>query len=58
MYRPPHPLAHEMSRALKSRGFKFVGPVIVYAWMQAAGLVNDHVTDCFRHAEVEALSNS
>jgi DNA-3-methyladenine glycosylase I len=45
------PLSHEMSKALKARGFKFVGPVIVYAWMQAVGIVNDHVVECFRHAE-------
>jgi DNA-3-methyladenine glycosylase I len=37
-----------MSKALKKRGFKFVGPVIVYAWMQAVGMVNDHAPDCFR----------
>lgn len=42
------PLSEEISRALKSRGFKFVGPVIVYAWMQAVGIVNDHSPDCFR----------
>ncbi len=42
------PLSEEMSEALKKRGFKFVGPVIVYAWMQATGIVNDHATDCFR----------
>jgi DNA-3-methyladenine glycosylase I len=42
------PLSEEMSRALKKRGFKFVGPVIVYAWMQATGIVNDHAPDCFR----------
>lgn len=41
-------LSEEMSAALKKRGFKFVGPVIVYAWMQATGLVNDHALDCFR----------
>ncbi|TAM03143.1 MAG: DNA-3-methyladenine glycosylase I, partial [Pusillimonas sp.] len=35
--------------ALKQRGFKFVGPVIVYAWMQATGLVNDHAHNCFLH---------
>ncbi len=46
------PMAREASKALKARGFKFVGPVIVYAWMQAAGLVNDHLVGCFRHAEV------
>jgi DNA-3-methyladenine glycosylase I len=48
------PLAVEVSKALKKRGFKFVGPVIVYAWMQATGLVNDHVNTCFRHDEVRA----
>ena len=41
-----------MSRDLKKRGFKFVGPTICYAYMQAAGLVNDHVVSCFRYAEV------
>jgi DNA-3-methyladenine glycosylase I len=41
-------LSEEMSKALKARGFKFVGPVIVYAWMQATGIVNDHAADCFR----------
>lgn len=42
------PLSITMSKELKRRGFKFVGPVIVYAWMQAAGMVNDHSADCFR----------
>lgn len=42
------PLAAEMSKALKKRGFKFVGPVIVYAFMQAAGMTNDHGPECFR----------
>jgi DNA-3-methyladenine glycosylase I len=42
------PLSEEISKALKKRGFKFVGPVIVYAWMQATGIVNDHSADCFR----------
>jgi DNA-3-methyladenine glycosylase I len=42
------PLAVEMSKQLKKRGFKFVGPVIVYAFMQAAGMVNDHGPTCFR----------
>jgi DNA-3-methyladenine glycosylase I len=42
------PLSEEISAALKRRGFKFVGPVIVYAWMQACGIVNDHSPDCFR----------
>ena len=44
------PLAVEMSKQLKKRGFKFVGPVIVYAFMQAAGMVNDHSADCFRRS--------
>jgi DNA-3-methyladenine glycosylase I len=43
-------LSQAMSAALKKRGFKFVGPVIVYAWMQAVGMVNDHAADCFRRA--------
>ena len=42
------PLSEEISKALKKRGFKFVGPVIVYAWMQAVGMVDDHALDCFR----------
>jgi DNA-3-methyladenine glycosylase I len=42
------PLSEEISAALKKRGFKFVGPVIVYAWMQASGMVNDHALHCFR----------
>lgn len=42
------PLSVTISKELKRRGFKFVGPVIVYAWMQAAGMVNDHSADCFR----------
>ena len=41
------PLSHDISRALKARGFKFVGPVIVYAWMQAVGIVDDHAKGCF-----------
>ncbi len=48
------PLAEEISKALKKRGFKFVGPTIVYAWMQAVGLVNDHAPECFRRKEVRA----
>ena len=46
-----------MSKALKKRGFTFVGSTICYAFLQAAGLVNDHTTDCFRHGEVAALSS-
>lgn len=45
-------LSDRVSKDLKSRGFKFVGPTIVYAYLQSAGLVNDHVVDCFRHAAV------
>ncbi|KXS32170.1 MAG: DNA-3-methyladenine glycosylase I [Candidatus Gallionella acididurans] len=41
-----------LSRELKRRGFKFVGPTICYAHMQATGMVNDHTIDCFRHAEL------
>ncbi|MCG2591412.1 DNA-3-methyladenine glycosylase I [Ramlibacter sp. XY19] len=40
--------SEEISKALKQRGFKFVGPVIVYAWMQAVGIVDDHAVGCFR----------
>jgi DNA-3-methyladenine glycosylase I len=45
-----------MSRDLRERGFRFIGPTIAYAFMQSAGLVNDHVVSCFRHAEVAALA--
>ncbi|OZI61134.1 DNA-3-methyladenine glycosylase I [Bordetella genomosp. 11] len=44
------PLSERISRELKQRGFKFVGPTIVYAWMQAVGIVNDHAIDCFRRS--------
>ncbi len=44
-----------LSKDLKARGFAFCGPTIVYAFMQACGLVNDHLTGCFRHAEVAEL---
>jgi DNA-3-methyladenine glycosylase I len=46
------PLAAEVAKALKAKGFKFCGPVITYAFMQAVGMVNDHLTGCFRHVEV------
>lgn len=49
-------LAETISKDLKKRGFSFVGPTIVYAHMQATGMVNDHTRDCFRHKEVKALS--
>ncbi len=45
-----------MSRDLKKRGFKFVGSTICYAFMQAAGMVNDHLVDCFRYPEIEKLA--
>ena len=43
------PLAEQISKDLKQKGFKFVGPRIIYAFMQATGIVNDHLVDCFRH---------
>lgn len=46
------PLSEQVSKESKSRGFKFVGPTIVYAWMQAVGIVNDHGVDCFRRDQV------
>jgi DNA-3-methyladenine glycosylase I len=46
------PESAAMSRELKRRGFRFVGPTVCYAFMQASGLVNDHLTTCFRHREV------
>lgn len=42
------PLSEQISKEMKRRGFKFVGPTIVYAWMQAVGMVNDHAHDCYR----------
>jgi DNA-3-methyladenine glycosylase I len=45
-----------MSKELRRRGFKFVGPTICYAFMQAVGMVNDHLVDCFRHQECAALA--
>lgn len=51
------PLAVDVSKALKAKGFKFVGPVIVYAWMQAVGMVNDHLTGCFRHEAVKGMAH-
>ncbi|CAN5924963.1 DNA-3-methyladenine glycosylase I [soil metagenome] len=49
-------LSEELSKALKKRGFKFVGPVIVYAWLQATGVVNDHAPTCFRREPVRKLA--
>ena len=50
------PESAAMSRDLRARGFRFVGPTICYAFMQGAGMVNDHVVTCFRHAQVAALA--
>lgn len=46
------PLSTRISKDLKAKGFTFVGPTIVYAWMQATGIVNDHLTSCFRYREL------
>ena len=46
-----------MSNDLRKRGFKYIGKVTMYAHMQAVGMVNDHVVDCFRHKEVTTLGN-
>ena len=52
---PPFtPLAEKISMVLKKEGFKFVGPTIIYSHMQATGMVNDHLVDCFRHREIES----
>ena len=47
------PLAEKISKDLKQRGFKFVGPTVIYAHMQATGMVNDHVMSCFRNKEIQ-----
>ena len=49
------PESQAMSKALKKQGFTFVGPTIIYAFMQAVGMVNDHTVDCFRHKQVKKL---
>jgi len=49
------PLSAELSKALKAKGFNFVGPVIVYAFMQACGMVNDHLVTCFRHTPIRRM---
>ena len=48
--------SEKMSKELKSRGFQFVGPTICYAFMQAVGMVNDHIVSCFRHEEIRGMS--
>lgn len=47
-------LSDKLSKDLKKRGFKFVGSTVIYAHMQATGMVNDHIVDCFRHQEIES----
>ncbi len=49
-------IAEALAKDLKKRGFKFCGPTIVYAFMQAVGMVNDHMVDCFRHEECNKLA--
>src|SRR5699024_3341719 len=51
------PLSDRFSKDLKKRGFKFVGSTTMYAHLQATGIVNDHLTSCFRHAEIAALAS-
>ena len=51
-------VSRALSRDLRSRGFSFVGPTIVYAFMQSAGLVNNHLVSCFRHAEIAGVAAS
>ena len=48
--------SEKMSKELKSRGFQFVGPTICYAFIQAVGMVNDHITSCFRHEEIRGMN--
>ena len=54
---PKTPLAEKISKDLKKRGFKFVGPTIVYAFMQATGFANDHLVSCHRHEAVKKLAH-
>jgi DNA-3-methyladenine glycosylase I len=51
-------VAEDMAKALKAKGFKFCGPVIVYAFMQAVGMVNDHLVTCQRHAACRAMART
>ncbi|ABD53412.1 DNA-3-methyladenine glycosylase I [Jannaschia sp. CCS1] len=53
---PSTEMSTRMSKDLKKAGFKFCGPTIVYAWLEATGVVNDHLTGCFRYDEVTALA--
>jgi DNA-3-methyladenine glycosylase I len=51
-------LAQKISKDLKQRGFRFIGPTTIYAHMQATGMVNDHLVSCFRHREVQKLARA
>jgi len=53
-FRTTSPESEAMSKDLKKRGFKFVGPTIMYAFMQAVGMINDHTPSCFRHTQVKS----
>jgi DNA-3-methyladenine glycosylase I len=53
---PKTPMSEGLAKELKQRGFNFCGPVIVYAFAQAIGMVNDHVVTCHRHAACEKLA--
>lgn len=52
------PESHAMSKDLKRRGFRFIGPTVCYAFMQAVGLVNDHVVDCYRYREISRMAGA
>jgi len=52
------PVSDALAKDLKKRGFKFVGSTIMYAHMQAVGMVNDHIVDCFRHREIQKLHHN
>jgi len=49
------PLAEKIAKDMKKHGFKFLGPTVLYAHMQATGMVNDHTTDCYRHTQVKKI---
>jgi DNA-3-methyladenine glycosylase I len=55
---PQTPESAAMAKALKTRGFRFCGPTTLYAMMQGVGMVNDHLTTCFRHAECAKLGKA
>lgn len=51
------PLSGQISKDLRKRGFQFIGPTVMYAFMQATGMVNDHLTSCFRYNEIQKMSS-